>query len=122
MTCGSIDLNIVNAEDETASLYDGPFLSGVSDKPGLAKSSAPAVCMDLWHACAGPLSSLPKKGSAAVYFPQGHLEHHQELPAVTYDLPSHVYCRVINVELQVKIWSFPLDFCLSMLNVQVFNC
>ncbi|XP_073154996.1 auxin response factor 3-like [Henckelia pumila] len=103
MTCGStIDLNIVNTEDETASLYGSPSSSGGSDKPELVKAAASAACMmDLWHACAGPLSSLPKKGSAAVYFPQGHLELRRELPAVTYDLPSHVFCRVINVELQV---------------------
>ncbi|XP_073279437.1 auxin response factor 3-like isoform X1 [Primulina huaijiensis] len=100
MTCGSIDLNILNTEDGTASLYGSPSLSGVSEKPGKVTTLAPAVCMDLWHACAGPLSSLPKKGSAVVYFPQGHLEHHHELPAVTYDLPSHVFCRVIDVELQ----------------------
>ncbi|KZV52806.1 auxin response factor 3 [Dorcoceras hygrometricum] len=101
MTCGLIDLNAVNTEDESALLYGPSSLSRVSKKrPELVKASPPAVSMDLWHACAGPLSSLPKKGSAAVYFPQGHLEHHRKLPAVTCDLPSHVFCRVINVELQ----------------------
>ena len=29
---------------------------------------------ELWHACAGPLVSVPLKGSRVVYFPQGHLE------------------------------------------------
>lgn len=33
-----------------------------------------SVCPELWHACAGPLISLPPKGSRVVYFPQGHLE------------------------------------------------
>ena len=33
-----------------------------------------SVCPELWHACAGPLISLPPKGSPVVYFPQGHLE------------------------------------------------
>lgn len=28
----------------------------------------------LWHACAGPLVSLPPVGSLVVYFPQGHSE------------------------------------------------
>jgi hypothetical protein len=29
---------------------------------------------ELWHACAGPLVSLPVAGSRVVYFPQGHSE------------------------------------------------
>jgi auxin response factor len=29
---------------------------------------------ELWHACAGPLVSLPPVGSRVVYFPQGHIE------------------------------------------------
>ncbi|RWW34311.1 hypothetical protein GW17_00000916 [Ensete ventricosum] len=29
---------------------------------------------ELWHACAGPLISLPPVGSLVVYFPQGHSE------------------------------------------------
>ena len=29
---------------------------------------------ELWHACAGPLVSLPPVGSVVVYFPQGHSE------------------------------------------------
>ncbi|KAL3522748.1 hypothetical protein ACH5RR_015582 [Cinchona calisaya] len=32
------------------------------------------ICLnsELWHACAGPLMSLPAVGSRVVYFPQGH--------------------------------------------------
>lgn len=30
--------------------------------------------LELWHACAGPLVSLPAVGSRVVYFPQGHCE------------------------------------------------
>lgn len=29
---------------------------------------------ELWHACAGPLVSLPSVGTRVVYFPQGHSE------------------------------------------------
>uniref|UniRef100_A0A2P2KET2 Auxin response factor n=1 Tax=Rhizophora mucronata TaxID=61149 RepID=A0A2P2KET2_RHIMU len=29
---------------------------------------------ELWHACAGPLVSLPPVGGRVVYFPQGHSE------------------------------------------------
>ncbi|CAN8292472.1 unnamed protein product [Cochlearia groenlandica] len=33
-----------------------------------------AINSQLWHACAGPLVSLPPMGSLVVYFPQGHSE------------------------------------------------
>ena len=29
---------------------------------------------ELWHACAGPLTSLPPQNSYVVYWPQGHIE------------------------------------------------
>jgi hypothetical protein len=35
---------------------------------------------ELWHACAGPLVSLPAVGSRAVYFPQGHSEQVSRTP------------------------------------------
>lgn len=35
---------------------------------------------ELWHACAGPLVSLPAVGSRVVYFPQGHGEQVTLLP------------------------------------------
>nr|URQ29619.1 auxin response factor [Sinningia speciosa] len=99
MMCGLIDLNTVNTEDETASLSGSPSSSAASGNSELVKTSSLSVCMELWHACAGPLISLPKKGSAVVYFPQGHVEHLPEHSAITCDLPSHVFCRVIDVKL-----------------------
>lgn len=33
-----------------------------------------SINSELWHACAGPLVSLPPVGSLVVYFPQGHSE------------------------------------------------
>lgn len=70
--------------------------------------SAPSsVYMELWHACAGPLTSLPKKGNLVVYFPQGHLEQANsasfppmEMP--TFDLPPQILCRVVDVHLLVS--------------------
>ncbi|KAF1899264.1 hypothetical protein Lal_00019390 [Lupinus albus] len=58
--------------------------------------------LELWHACAGSLTSLPKKGNVVVYFPQGHLEQvssftPMEMP--TYDLQPQIFCRVVNVQL-----------------------
>ncbi|XP_077226710.1 auxin response factor 15-like isoform X2 [Tasmannia lanceolata] len=64
-------------------------------------SSPPSVCLELWHACAGPLISLPRKGSFIVYFPQGHLEQASDFPPLplVYHLPPHLLCRVIHVNL-----------------------
>ncbi|KAI5067566.1 hypothetical protein GOP47_0018094 [Adiantum capillus-veneris] len=61
---------------------------------------------ELWHACAGPLVSLPCKGSRVVYFPQGHLEQvaasmkqgsDQQIPVN--DLPPQIMCRVADLSL-----------------------
>ncbi|CAI7765819.1 unnamed protein product [Closterium sp. NIES-53] len=35
--------------------------------------------VELWHACAGPLVTLPAVGSVVVYFPEGHVEQQQLL-------------------------------------------
>ena len=45
---------------------------------------------ELWHACAGPLVSLPPVGSLVVYFPQGHSE--QVCCIFAFDL----HCRCMN--------------------------
>lgn len=64
---------------------------------------------ELWHACAGPLVSLPPVGSRVVYFPQGHTEqvaastqkeadaHIPNYP----NLPSRLVCLLDNVTLHV---------------------
>lgn len=33
-----------------------------------------ALYKELWHACAGPLVSVPREGERVYYFPQGHME------------------------------------------------
>lgn len=33
-----------------------------------------ALYKELWHACAGPLVSVPRQGELVFYFPQGHIE------------------------------------------------
>lgn len=64
-----------------------------------------AVCLELWHACAGPMVWLPRKGNSVVYLPQGHLEL-SGASAVggdfRFDLPAHVFCRVVGVQLLVS--------------------
>lgn len=88
-----IDLNTVEEEDE-------------------AEAEAPpggAVCLELWHACAGPVAPLPRKGSAVVYLPQGHLEHiggdAAGAAAAAAAVPPHVLCRVVDVTLHVSLFA-----------------
>lgn len=109
---GLIDLNTVEEDDKpssgsfsSSSLSASEALtgSGLSSNSG---SSTPSflspVCLELWHACAGPLISLPKKGSVVVYFPQGHLEQSSDFPSSVYELPPHVFCRVVDVKFHVS--------------------
>ncbi|XP_068657892.1 auxin response factor 3-like [Aristolochia californica] len=65
-------------------------------------SSSASVCLELWQACAGPLISLPRKGSFVVYLPQGHLEQMGGFASMNYDLPPHVFCRVMDVKLHAE--------------------
>ncbi|KAK9055918.1 hypothetical protein SSX86_027005 [Deinandra increscens subsp. villosa] len=76
-------------------------------KKSNASASAPVVCcLELWHACAGPFTSLPTKGNAVVYIPQGHLELLQSaggsLLSGDFTLPPHVFCRVVDVKLHAE--------------------
>ncbi|XP_076918169.1 auxin response factor 3-like [Bidens hawaiensis] len=91
MMCGLIDLNTINTDTEevTTSLS--------------SSSSAPVqvCCLELWHACAGPLISLPTKGNAVVYCPQGHLQQLQS--SADFTLPPHVFCRVLDVNLHAEV-------------------
>ncbi|XP_062231884.1 auxin response factor 14-like isoform X2 [Phragmites australis] len=79
-----IDLNTVEEDGEEA----------------LPAAAAGAVCRELWHACAGAGVALPRRGSAVVYLPQGHLAAGGgEVPAGAARVPPHVACRVVDVEL-----------------------
>ncbi|CAN0839549.1 Auxin response factor 19 [Linum grandiflorum] len=42
--------------------------------PNSAEGERKTINSELWHACAGPLVSMPPVGSLVVYFPQGHSE------------------------------------------------
>lgn len=117
-----IDLNNeVTEVEKNASFCDREFEKGVADgvisccwssSTCSSSSSSSALVsssyLELWHACAGPLTSLPKKENVVVYFPQGHLEQVasfspftlMEIP--TYDLKPQIFCRVVNVQLLVS--------------------
>lgn len=110
---GLIDLNTTEDDEApssgslspSSSSASLPSASWLSPSSGSGSGSGSgSVCLELWHACAGPLISLPKRGSLVVYFPQGHLEHVPDFPGVeAYDLPPHVFCRVVDVKLHAEV-------------------
>jgi hypothetical protein len=53
--------------------FNFPFTGATND----------ALYKELWHACAGPLVTLPREGERVYYFPQGHMEQ------VKVECPSH---------------------------------
>ncbi|XP_038683941.1 auxin response factor 6-like isoform X2 [Tripterygium wilfordii] len=66
---------------------------------------------ELWHACAGPLVSLPPFGSRVVYFPQGHSEQvaastNKEVDAHIPNYPSlppQLICLLHNVTMHADV-------------------
>ncbi|KAG2678403.1 hypothetical protein I3843_11G001000 [Carya illinoinensis] len=82
---------------------------GHSTFSGTSKDAETALYTELWHACAGPLVTVPRENERVFYFPQGHIEQveastnqvaDQQMPL--YDLPSKILCRVINVQLKAE--------------------
>lgn len=94
-----IDLNTVEGEEDEEE--EAP--------PVVVARAGGAVCLELWHACAGPVPPLPRKGSAVVYLPQGHLEHigGEAGAAAAAAVPPHVFCRVVDVDLHVRVLAVP---------------
>ncbi|TVU35601.1 hypothetical protein EJB05_17499 [Eragrostis curvula] len=87
-----IDLNTVEGEEDEEE--EAP-------PPPVARAGG-AVCLELWHACAGPVAPLPRKGSVVVYLPQGHLERigaDAAAGGAPTGVPPHVFCRVVDVDL-----------------------
>lgn len=70
-----------------------------------SSSLSSSIYFELWHACAGPLTSLPKKGNVVVYFPQGHIEQvasSSAFPPIevpNFDLQPQIFCKVVDVQL-----------------------
>ncbi|XP_048335314.2 auxin response factor 1 [Ziziphus jujuba] len=72
-------------------------------------ASADALYKELWHACAGPLVTLPREEERVYYFPQGHMEQleasmhqvlEQQMPS--FNLPSKILCKVVHVQLRAE--------------------
>ncbi|XP_058090429.1 auxin response factor 12-like [Magnolia sinica] len=66
---------------------------------------------ELWHACAGPLVSLPTIGTRVVYFPQGHSEQVAASTNKEVDgqipnypsLPPQLICQLHNVTMHADV-------------------
>lgn len=93
---GCLSTSTASCSSNTASESSSPF-------------SSSSIFMELWHACAGPLSNLPKKGNVVVYFPQGHMEqaassasNFPPMEMHSFDLPPQIFCRVVDVHLLVS--------------------
>ncbi|KAL0314605.1 UNVERIFIED_CONTAM: Auxin response factor 5 [Sesamum angustifolium] len=79
------------------------LLKEMQDHNGVRKQ----INSELWHACAGPLVTLPQVGSLVYYFPQGHSEQvavstnrtaTAQIPNYP-NLPPQLLCQVHNVTL-----------------------
>ncbi|XP_062097832.1 auxin response factor 5 [Humulus lupulus] len=94
---------VLVAGASTNLLEEMKLLKEMQDQNGSRKS----ISSELWHACAGPLVSLPQVGSLVYYFPQGHSEQvavstkrlaTSQIPNYP-NLPSQLLCQVQNVTL-----------------------
>ncbi|XP_039011777.1 auxin response factor 2-like [Hibiscus syriacus] len=83
--------------------------NGHSARSAAVRDPETALYTELWHACAGPLVTVPREGERVFYFPQGHIEQveastnqasDQQMPL--HNLPSKILCRVINVQLKAE--------------------
>jgi len=114
-----IDLNYAVTEAEKTASCNGGCEKGAAtcvcslssptcSSSGSSSARVSSSYLELWHACAGPLTSLPKKGNVVVYFPQGHLEQASSfspfspMDMPTYDLQPQIFCRVVNIQLLVS--------------------
>ncbi|KAK8707440.1 hypothetical protein V6N13_058501 [Hibiscus sabdariffa] len=112
----AIDLNhAVNEVEKTTAVFNGECeklnclssssSSSCSSNLASPPGSSSSIYLELWHACAGPLTSLPQKSNLVVYFPQGHLEQvastspFSPLEMSTFDLPPQIFCKVMNIQL-----------------------
>ncbi|KAJ1265332.1 hypothetical protein BS78_08G068600 [Paspalum vaginatum] len=69
-----------------------------------------ALFVELWKACAGPLSRVPPLGEKVYYFPQGHIEQveastnqlAEQQGTPLYNLPWKIPCKLMNIELKAE--------------------
>ncbi|GMI93590.1 hypothetical protein HRI_003028500 [Hibiscus trionum] len=86
-------------------------LSSAGFNPQHQEGEKRVLNSELWHACAGPLVSLPLVGSRVVYFPQGHSEQvaattNKEVDAHIPNYPSlppQLFCQLHNVTMHADV-------------------
>ncbi|GLU14046.1 hypothetical protein SLE2022_306380 [Rubroshorea leprosula] len=86
-------------------------LSSAGFSPQTQEGEKRVLNSELWHACAGPLVSLPPVGSRVVYFPQGHSEQvaastNKEVDAHIPNYPSlppQLFCQLHNVTMHADV-------------------
>uniref|UniRef100_M1BAY6 Auxin response factor n=1 Tax=Solanum tuberosum TaxID=4113 RepID=M1BAY6_SOLTU len=85
--------------------------SGFNPQQEEAAGEKKCLNSELWHACAGPLVSLPPVGSRVVYFPQGHSEQvaastNKEVDAHIPNypgLPPQLICQLHNLTMHADV-------------------
>ncbi|KAJ6402351.1 hypothetical protein OIU84_014442 [Salix udensis] len=85
--------------------------SGLGGQQAGQEGEKKCLNSELWHACAGPLVSLPTAGSRVVYFPQGHSEQvaattNKEIDAHIPNYPSlppQLICQLHNVTMHADV-------------------
>nr|KYP45168.1 Auxin response factor 6 [Cajanus cajan] len=86
-------------------------LSSAGFSPPPQEGEKRVLDSELWHACAGPLVSLPAVGSRVVYFPQGHSEQvavstNKEVDAHIPNYPSlppQLICQLHNMTMHADV-------------------
>lgn len=85
------------------------------------------IYKELWHACAGPLTTLPNKGNVVVYFPQGHFGQVASASSLShigmpnFGLKPQIFCKIMDVQLMVSTNGFPC-FCVELLCFLQIGC
>ncbi|XP_057518165.1 auxin response factor 2B-like [Amaranthus tricolor] len=100
---------LIKATDEGSAIKDGGQQHHQQSNVVGKVDPETALYKALWHACAGPLVTVPRLNELVYYFPQGHIEQveastnqgaDQQMPM--YNLPSKILCRVIDVQLKAE--------------------
>ncbi|KAK3183239.1 hypothetical protein Dsin_030525 [Dipteronia sinensis] len=109
MAAATSELSIKSSNETNRSPTEGQKSNSTNSGARRVLDPEMALFTELWHACAGPLVTVPREGERVFYFPQGHIEQveastnqvaDQQLPI--YNLPSRILCRVINVQLKAE--------------------
>ncbi|KAL8210445.1 hypothetical protein R6Q57_004882 [Mikania cordata] len=102
-----IDLNHAVSGESCGNEGDSSLSTSNSTNSSSKSPNSSSTYIELWHACAGPLITLPNKGSGVVYFPQGHLEqiashssiHFSPIEVPSFGLPPQIFCKIVDVQL-----------------------